>query len=355
MDVRFEDAYITFDTETTGKDPNTDRIVQLAFLKQDNTGEIVTKTFYFNPCMKRELQLDAYKIHKISPDFLLGKKPFSKHAEEILSFLDVKFLVGHNVLFDWNFLYNEFKRLGKPSHDGQGWLERLISKNFLLIDTYKMSLAAYPSLYSCRLQNVAKHLNIKIETESRKKYGISSPSKKRSIEIKTKKDDTSFHDAMFDTLVTNEVFTTSVSKLVPRTPNKLVPRTQKTENISIHDIPRQYTIAISDVIMLDKYLQGDANTEEITRLKDMALHTMSTLPSTRRKLVKDLSVTALQNDVNFFTKSDDINDQRNKALRELVLKELLTEKLETKNEKRKNEAHETVDKYYPQKKARPMV
>ena len=88
---------------------------------------------------------------QISPDVLLRKRTFKYHYDDVVDFLcGVKYLVGHNVLFDWNFLEREIRLAcgGKPS-------ELLDLGNIVLIDTYKSSVVSFPNLASLALGAVA--------------------------------------------------------------------------------------------------------------------------------------------------------------------------------------------------------
>ncbi|XP_066919521.1 DNA polymerase III PolC-type-like [Clytia hemisphaerica] len=157
--------YIVFDTETTGLDSNKDRIVQLSMTKVFSTERKEQLDIFINPELDREYQLQskAYEIHNLHPDFLAKQKLFHEHAEEILKFFKgAKLVFGHNVRFDWKFLVAAFTRLGNNEDEGKPWIDLLKEIDFKLLDTLKMSRAAYPKpeLLRHRLKDVAEHLNI---------------------------------------------------------------------------------------------------------------------------------------------------------------------------------------------------
>lgn len=88
-----EPVYAVLDLETTGLDRNEDRIIQVGILKVKND-EITPWMTFVNPLKSRDSQLKAFKVHKISPDILLFKKPFKKVAPELRKFLeDVEYVV----------------------------------------------------------------------------------------------------------------------------------------------------------------------------------------------------------------------------------------------------------------------
>eukprot|EP00111_Clytia_hemisphaerica_P005713 TCONS_00016561-protein len=193
QEVETEDGfpYIVFDTETTGLDSQNDRIVQLSMIKVFSTERKEQLDILINPELDREYQLQskAYEIHNLHPDFLAKQKPFHEHAEEILKFFEgAKLVFGHNVRFDWKFLAAAFTRLGKNEDERKPWIDLLKEMDFKLLDTLKMSRAAYPKpeLARHRLKDVAEHLNIEA---------------------------TGLHNSMVDVEVTNKILINLMEKL----------------------------------------------------------------------------------------------------------------------------------------------
>ena len=181
--------YIVFDTETTGFSLQNDRIVQFSMIKVLSTTKKEEFDIYINPDRDYQLQSKAYQIHKLHPDFLEKQKPFREHAEDILEFFEgTKFIFGHNVRFDWKFLTAAFTRLGMNEEKGKPWIKLLKQINFKLVDTLKMSRAAYPKpeLNRHRLQDMAEHLNI---------------------------ESTGLHNSMIDVEVTNKILINLMEKL----------------------------------------------------------------------------------------------------------------------------------------------
>lgn len=105
---------IIFDTETTGLDHGTDRIIEIGGIELENqfpTGR--TLHLYINPD-GREIHPDAQAVHGITAEFLADKPVFSAVAEEICRFFEGAKWVAHNATFDMNFINAEFARLGLP-------------------------------------------------------------------------------------------------------------------------------------------------------------------------------------------------------------------------------------------------
>ncbi len=103
---------IVFDTETTGLDPTAGhRIVEIGCIEILNsipTGQ--TFHFYLDP--ERDMPEEAFRMHGISAEFLIGKPKFAEIAEKFLMFVGDAMLVAHNAEFDLRFVNAELAALG---------------------------------------------------------------------------------------------------------------------------------------------------------------------------------------------------------------------------------------------------
>lgn len=103
---------IVFDTETTGLDPTAGhRIVEIGCIEILNsipTGQ--TFHFYLDP--ERDMPEEAFRVHGISAEFLIGKPKFAEIAEKFLMFVGDAMLVAHNAEFDLRFVNAELAALG---------------------------------------------------------------------------------------------------------------------------------------------------------------------------------------------------------------------------------------------------
>ena len=102
---------IVLDTETTGLDPNSgDRIVEIGCVELINhipSGR--TYHQYINP--ERDMPVEAYNVHGLSMDFLMGYPIFSAIADKFLEFIDDGLLIIHNADFDMGFINAELVKL----------------------------------------------------------------------------------------------------------------------------------------------------------------------------------------------------------------------------------------------------
>lgn len=106
---------IVFDTETTGLDNQTDRVIEIGCIELENqfpTGRSLH--LFINPD-GRKVHPDALAIHGISDAFLADKPVFADVAQEIAAFFEGARYVAHNATFDMGFLNTEYQRVGIPA------------------------------------------------------------------------------------------------------------------------------------------------------------------------------------------------------------------------------------------------
>jgi DNA polymerase III subunit epsilon len=105
---------IIFDTETTGLDNKTDRVIEIGGIELENhfpTGR--TLHIYINPGDKT-VHPDALAVHGITDEFLKDKPPFAAVVDEIREFFEGAKWIAHNASFDMGFINAEFARLDIP-------------------------------------------------------------------------------------------------------------------------------------------------------------------------------------------------------------------------------------------------
>lgn len=126
--------HIIFDTETTGLSPQKgDRLVEIGAVEMIN-GALTGKTFhvYVNP--ERDMPIEAYRVHKISAEFLQDKPVFADPSigQAFVDFVQDDVLVAHNASFDMGFVQFELKKAGLPTLPGQ------------VVDTVKIARKRFP-------------------------------------------------------------------------------------------------------------------------------------------------------------------------------------------------------------------
>lgn len=102
---------IVLDTETTGIDATTHRIVEIGCLELINgvkSGQFFHT--YLNPDC--DISAEAERIHGLSAAFLRDKPLFAERVDEFLAFIADSNLVIHNAAFDMRFINAELERVG---------------------------------------------------------------------------------------------------------------------------------------------------------------------------------------------------------------------------------------------------
>jgi len=111
------------DLETTGVDPQKDRIIEISVLKFTPPDKRVLRTRRLNPGMA--IPADATAVHGITDADVEGEANFGDIAPQLLKFLDGCDLCGYNLKrFDLRMLYAEFERAGLVLHlDGRSIID----------------------------------------------------------------------------------------------------------------------------------------------------------------------------------------------------------------------------------------
>ena len=135
--------YTIIDLETTGLDPHSDEIIEIACVKFRNFKEIDRFTSLVHP----ERPIPSFiTIHTgISNEMVASAPRFADITDNIISFLHDDIIIGHNVHFDINFLYDNLLKTA----------DYTFSNDF--IDTMRLSRLVLPDLYNHKLETVAEY------------------------------------------------------------------------------------------------------------------------------------------------------------------------------------------------------
>ena len=139
-------VFVAFDTETTGLDPASGRIVEIGAVKFDRRGIIARYNALINPEMP--MPEEAGKVNGITDVMLKDKPVIAAVFPDFFDFIGAGALVAHNAPFDINYVNAELKRLEKPP---------LTNK---VIDTRIFAKEVLPGLSSYALQDLAVQLGI---------------------------------------------------------------------------------------------------------------------------------------------------------------------------------------------------
>lgn len=105
---------IVFDTETTGLDKNSDRVIEIGAVELVNRFTTGRRFHVFINPQGKQIHPDAEKVHGINNAQLADKPVFGDIVDGFLDFIDGAKLVAHNASFDTDFINAEFSRLEMP-------------------------------------------------------------------------------------------------------------------------------------------------------------------------------------------------------------------------------------------------
>jgi len=114
------DQAVVVDVETTGLDPDSDRIVSIAALKADFSKlkpNDEANIQFFQARLNPQIPIPdaASNIHGITDADVHDEESFSDIAQSLHDFIGDLPIIGHNIQFDKRFLSAEFKRAGMKS------------------------------------------------------------------------------------------------------------------------------------------------------------------------------------------------------------------------------------------------
>lgn len=150
--IDFPNNYIVLDLETTGLSPKYDEIIEISALKIAND-EIVSE---FSTLINPNYEIDEFitELTGITNKMLLDAPKFDSIANELIEFLQNETIVGHNVNFDINFLYDNLLELNHT-----------LTNDF--IDTLRISRKLNPNMKHHRLCDLIELYNIDVDRQHR--------------------------------------------------------------------------------------------------------------------------------------------------------------------------------------------
>lgn len=105
-----ETPFVVIDVETTGLDPETERVVEIcaALVQPDGSARILLDTL-----VDPEQPMKATAIHGITDADVVGAPRFATLVDTVRALVGRRVVAGHNIRFDLTFLDREFNRLGE--------------------------------------------------------------------------------------------------------------------------------------------------------------------------------------------------------------------------------------------------
>ena len=145
-------TFAIIDVETTGGQPFTDKIIEIAIILHDGNQVVEKFETLINP--ERQIPANISALTGISNEMVREAPKFYEVAKRIIELTEDTIFVAHNVRFDYNFVKEEYKRLGY-----------VFTKKQLC--TVRLSRQTFPGLPSYSLGNLIKHFNIKVDARHR--------------------------------------------------------------------------------------------------------------------------------------------------------------------------------------------
>lgn len=116
MELNLKKPLLFFDLETTGVNFQTDRIVEISYIKLYPNGTEEAKTMRFNPGCP--IPAEATAVHHITDSDVADKPPFKSMARSLADTFTGCDIAGYNhVKFDLPLLMEEFLRAGVDDFD----------------------------------------------------------------------------------------------------------------------------------------------------------------------------------------------------------------------------------------------
>lgn len=151
--IAFPNDFTIVDLETTGLSPDYDSIIEIAALRVRNS--IIDETFHSLIKLNWPLSSFITALTGITDDMLKDAPELSNVLPKLKAFIGDDIIVGHNVNFDINFLYDNFERV----------MSFPLTNDF--IDTMRIARKALPELKHHRLIDVAETLNVSPDEQHR--------------------------------------------------------------------------------------------------------------------------------------------------------------------------------------------
>ena len=147
------DNYIIFDIETTGLDSSYDEIIEIGAIRIENN-KVVSK---FQSLVKPNIEIDDYisELTGITNDMVKDAPKIEDVLPQFMEFVGNEILIGHNVNFDINFIYDNLYRNNY----------KVLKNDF--IDTMRLARKLLPELPHHRLIDLADYFNIDFSNNHR--------------------------------------------------------------------------------------------------------------------------------------------------------------------------------------------
>ena len=145
----FPETYVVVDTETTGLSPTWDDLIEIAAVRYHGGTEIARFQSLIQPPNGPEIDPFIIELTGITPDMLRDAPGTADVVSRFADFLGNDIIVGYNVGFDVNFLYDNYIH----------YLHRPLTNDF--INVTRIARKLYPEMEHHRLVDMVEKFGIR--------------------------------------------------------------------------------------------------------------------------------------------------------------------------------------------------
>lgn len=147
------DNYVVIDIETTGLTPLYDEIIEFAAIKIENDSIVDSYSTLIKP--SQPISSFITSLTGITNELVENAPKIENVIDNIISFIADKTIVGHNVSFDINFLYDNIYELSAKK----------LTNNYM--DTLYLARKIIPNIENHKLTTLKQYFNISTEKSHR--------------------------------------------------------------------------------------------------------------------------------------------------------------------------------------------
>ena len=155
---------VVVDFETTGRDSQTDRVIEVGLVTFDKGTVSSRESLLVNPGIP--VPEESRAVHGIGDEELAGAPDFPAVMPRVLELLQGKLPVAYNASFDRGFLFEEIRRAA-PEGMTAGDMPPAAREEVVWVDPLVWAREILKELKSRRLGDVAKHLAVPLEQAHR--------------------------------------------------------------------------------------------------------------------------------------------------------------------------------------------
>lgn len=149
-----EAVFVCIDCETTGLDPEQDRIIEVAAAVFDSKTIFEQYEALIDP--KRDIPETSIVFHGITVDMIAGKPHIEEVLPTLLKMVDDHIIIGHGVAFDIDVIARAAERAKMPCK----------IRDNMFLDTLRMA-RIYGESPANSLEQLRKHFNLEFEEAHR--------------------------------------------------------------------------------------------------------------------------------------------------------------------------------------------